>query len=69
MVGVHHSKGSAIWLVLCERWIDALKGIQPGIGGTFSLSILPSQLAPRYSGSTASGFGLFFSLQAARHQM
>lgn len=51
------------------RHVPAVKGIQPGIGGSFSLSFLPSQLAPRYSGSTASGFGLFFSLQAARHQM
>lgn len=51
------------------RHIRALKGIQPGVGGTMSLSILPSELAPRYSGSIAPSLGLFFSLHAARHRM
>lgn len=51
------------------RHIRALKGIQPGVGGTLSLSFLPPELAPRYSGSTTPSFGLFFSLHAARHRM
>ena len=51
------------------RHLGATKGVRPGIGGTVSLSFLPAELAPRYSGRTAPGFGLFFSLQAARHQM
>jgi hypothetical protein len=51
------------------RHMHAMRGIQPGIGGTFALSLLPSELAPRYSGRTAPSVGVFFSLQAARHQM
>jgi hypothetical protein len=41
----------------------------PGIGGTASVSLLPPELAPRYSGRAAPGLAVFFSLQAARHQM
>jgi hypothetical protein len=51
------------------RHLQPIKGVQPGIGGTFSVSFLPQALAPRYSGRTAPSFGIFFSLQAARHQM
>ena len=51
------------------RHIRAIKGVQPGVGATFSLSFLPSELAPRYSGRTAPSYGLFLSLQAARHPM
>jgi len=46
-----------------------MKGVQLGIGGTFSVSFRPQALAPRYSGRTAPSFGIFFSLQAARHQL
>jgi hypothetical protein len=51
------------------RHLSALKGVQPGIGGTVAISFLPPELAPRYSGRTAPSLGVFFSLQAARHQM
>jgi hypothetical protein len=51
------------------RHIRSIKGLQPGVGATFSLSFLPPTLAPRYSGRTAPSGGLFLSLQAARHQM
>ena len=51
------------------RHLRAMKGVQPGLGGTAALSFLPPALAPRYSGRTAPSFGVFFSLQAARHQM
>ena len=51
------------------RHLRAMKGVQPGVGGTFSVSFLPPALAPRYSGRTAPGFAVFFSLHAARHQM
>ena len=51
------------------RHFRALKGMQPGAGAAASLSFLPTVLAPRYSGRTAPSFGLFFSLQAARHRM
>ena len=51
------------------RHLSAMRGVQPGIGGTVPLSVLPPALAPRYSGRTAPSVGVFFSLQAARHQM
>ena len=51
------------------RHLRAIKGVVPGIGGTVSVSLLPPELAPRYSGSAAPGVAVFFNLQAARHQM
>lgn len=51
------------------RHLRATKGLVPGIGGTVALSLLSPELAPRYSGRTAPSFAMFFSLQAARHQM
>ena len=51
------------------RHLPAIKGVQPGFGGTAALSFLPPELAPRYYGRTAPSFALFFTLQAARHQM
>lgn len=51
------------------RHLKATKGLVPGIGGTVAVSFLSPELAPRYSGRTAPSVGVFFSLQAARHQM
>ena len=51
------------------RHLRATRGMQPGVGGTVAISLVPSVLAPRYSGRTAPSFNIFFSLQAARHQM
>ena len=51
------------------RHLSAMKGVQPGIGGSASVSFLPPLLAPYYSGRAAPSVGVFFSLQAARHQM
>ena len=51
------------------RHFRQTKGLRPGIGGTVAISVVPAALAPRYSGRTAPTFGVFFSLQAARHQM
>jgi hypothetical protein len=51
------------------RHLRAVGGVQPGIGGTVAVSFVPPALAPRYSGRTAPSFGIFFSLQTARHQM
>lgn len=45
------------------------RGVVLGIGGTTALSLLPPELAPRYSGQIAPSFGVFFSLRAARHEM
>jgi hypothetical protein len=51
------------------RYLRPTKGVQPGIGGTVAISLVPAALAPRYSGRTAPSFGVFFSVQAARHRM
>jgi hypothetical protein len=51
------------------RHLAATRGVVPGIGGSVAVSLLPPQLAPRYSGRIAPGCSLFLSLQAARHQM
>jgi hypothetical protein len=51
------------------RHLRVIKGLVPGIGGTVALSLLSPELAPRYSGRVAPTFGVFFSLQAARHDM
>jgi hypothetical protein len=51
------------------RHLRAAKGLVPGIGGSFSVSLLPPELAPRYGGRAAPGLAVFFNLQAARHQM
>ena len=51
------------------RHLRTTKGVVPGIGGSVAVSLLPTQIQPRYSGRPASSFGVFFSLQAARHQM
>jgi hypothetical protein len=51
------------------RQFGAMKGLVPGIGATVAASLLPPELAPRYSGRVAPSLGIFFSLHAARHQM
>ncbi len=51
------------------RHLNATRGVVPGIGGSIGVSLLPPQLAPHYSGRVAPSFSVFFSLQAARHQM
>jgi len=51
------------------RRLQPTKGLVPGIGSTVSISLLPPELAPRYFGRIPSSFGVFLSLQAARHQM
>ncbi|HEY0873570.1 MAG TPA: hypothetical protein VGD94_08865 [Vicinamibacterales bacterium] len=51
------------------RHFETRGGLVPGIGATASLSVVSPELASRYSGRVAPGFGVFFSLQAGRHQM
>ena len=51
------------------RHLRAIKGLQAGLGGTLAVSVLPPALRLHYSGRTAPSFGVFFSLQGARHQM
>ena len=51
------------------RHFPSTKGLVPGIGGTIAFSLLAPELAPHYSGRVAPTFGVFFSLQAAKHAM
>ena len=51
------------------RAFRAWNRIVPGIGGAFSLSIVPPELAPRYTGRVAPGFAVFFSIRPVRHVM
>jgi hypothetical protein len=44
-------------------------GLVPGVGATVSVSLLPSELAPRYSGRAAPGFGVFVVVRPPRHDM
>jgi hypothetical protein len=45
------------------------RGMVAGIGGTISASFVPPQLASRYNGRVAPGFGLFLSVRPSRHVM
>lgn len=49
--------------------LRAIGGLVPGVGGTASLTFVSPELAPRYFGRTAPSFAVFFTVQAARHQM
>ena len=52
------------------RHLRDMKGVQPGIGATVSLSFPPPALASRYYyGRTAPSFGVFFTVRASRHAM
>ena len=51
------------------RHLKSLGGLVPGVGAAATLNFVSRELAPRYSGRVAPGLNLFFTLQAARHQM
>jgi hypothetical protein len=51
------------------RHFASRRGLVPGLGGTVALSILPAAFAPRYSGTIAPTFSVFFNLRPARHAM
>ena len=51
------------------RELKAWRGLKVGFGGTASISIVPEDLASRYDGRVAPGFGVFVSLRPARHLM
>jgi hypothetical protein len=44
-------------------------GLRPGVGISFSASVVPRPLAPRYGGRVAPGIGLFFNVSPPRHLM
>ena len=45
------------------------KGLQSGVGGTVSASLVPSELSSRYYGRVAPGFGVFLTIHPSRHVM
>ena len=47
----------------------SVRGVVPGLGGSFSMSLVPSRLEPRYTGRFARGAGVFLTLRPARHHM
>ena len=51
------------------RQLKPRRGLQIGFGGTASISLVPEDLASRYDGRVAPGFGVFVSLRPARHVM
>jgi hypothetical protein len=51
------------------RHLSAIRGVVPGVGAAAALNFVSRELAPRYSGRFAPGLNVFFTLQAARHQM
>ncbi len=51
------------------RYFGPRGGLQPGIGGSVSASVLPAFLKPRYGGRVVPGFGVFVTLRPAPHAM
>ena len=45
------------------------KQLVAGVGAAVSANLVPPELAPRYSGQVAPGFGVFLTLRPARHIM
>ena len=51
------------------RELKSWSAATAGIGGMVSVSIVPPELAPRYGGRLAPGFGVFLNLRPSRHVM
>jgi hypothetical protein len=49
------------------RYLAPRHGLQAGVGGSFSASVVPELLAPRYGGRVAPGVGVFLTLRPAAH--
>ena len=53
-----------------ERALKRWRSLVPGVGGSLTLSIVPSDLKSRYSGRTVSpGFVVFVSIRPSSHLM
>ena len=52
-----------------SRAFTPWRSLVPGVGGTFSLTIVPQELAPRYTRRVSPGFGVFVSIRPVRHVM
>jgi hypothetical protein len=69
-----HEFGTAVFAVAklqlgYAHYFSGWMGLMPGIGANVTASVLPRQLAPRYSGRIAPGVGVFFALRPSRHLM
>jgi hypothetical protein len=51
------------------RYLAPAKGLQLGVGGSVTGSIVPAYLAPRYGGRVAPGIAVFLTLRPATHSM
>jgi hypothetical protein len=51
------------------HYLPPRRGLQFGAGGSFSASLVPEALAPRYSGRVAPGIAVFLTLRPAAHRM
>jgi hypothetical protein len=49
------------------RYMAPRRGLQAGVGGSLSASVVPELLAPRYGGRVAPGVGVFLTLRPAAH--
>ena len=49
------------------RYLSVRRGLQPGIGGHVSASLLPAPLQPRYGGSVVPGLGVFLTVRPGAH--
>ena len=49
------------------RHLQPLKQMVPGVGAVVSVNLVAPELAPRYSGQLALGFGVFLTLKPTRH--
>ena len=51
------------------RYLTTWKGLTPGVGGAFSMGIVPGSLQPVYGSRVNPGFGVYLTLRPAPHQM
>ncbi len=49
------------------RYFAVRRGLQPGIGGSLSIGLLPPDLQARYGGQAVLGFGVFVTVRPAAH--
>jgi len=49
------------------RYLSPRSGLQPGLGLTMSVSLVPAALEARYGGRAAPGLGVFLTLRPAAH--
>ena len=51
------------------RYLNAWRGLKPGLGGSFSLSFVPKRLETVYGNQVNSGFAVFVTLRPDTHRM